>query len=82
MQNIKFIINKKNQNDLSKINNKNFNYNQPIKNIFSNTEQFLINKGRNTDTKKKKNINLIMNSLFTDFKKNNNRIKIIETDNK
>ena len=73
---------KKNQNDLSKINNKNFNYNKTIKNIFSNTEKFLINKGRNTDTKKKKNINLIMNSLFTDFKKNNNRIKIIETDNK
>ena len=73
---------KKNQNDLSKINNKNFNYNKTIKNIFSNTENFLINKGRNTDTKKKKNINLIMNSLFTDFKKNNNRIKIIETDNK
>ena len=73
---------KKNQNDLSKINNKNFHYNKTIKNIFSNTEKFLINKGRNTDTKKKKNINLIMNSLFTDFKKNNNRIKIIETDNK
>ena len=73
---------KKNQNDLSKINNKNFNYNKTIKNIFSNTEKFLINKGRNTDTKKKKNINLIMNTLFTDFKKNNNRIKIIETDNK
>ena len=73
---------KKNQNDLSKINNKNFNYNKTIKNIFSNTEKFLINKGRNTDTKKKKNINLIMNSLFTDFKKINNRIKIIETDNK
>ena len=73
---------KKNQNDLSKINNKNFNYNKTIKNIFSNTEKFLINKGRNTDTKKKKNINLIMNSLFTDFKKNNNRIQIIKTDNK
>ena len=73
---------KKNQNDLSKINNKNFHYNKTIKNIFSNTEKFLINKGRNTDTKKKKNINLIMNSLFTDFKKNNNRIQIIKTDNK
>ena len=73
---------KKNQNDLSKKNNKNFNYNKTIKNIFSNTEKFLINKGRNTDTKKKKNINLIMNSLFTDFKKNNNRIQIIKTDNK
>ena len=73
---------KKNQNDLSKINNKNFNYNKTIKNIFSNTEKFLINKGRNTDTKKKKNINLIMNSLFTDFKKNNNRIQIIKTDDK
>ena len=73
---------KKNKCDLSKINNDNFNYNKTIKNIFSNTEKFLIkNRGRNTDSKKKKNIKLVMNSLFTDYKMDN-RIKIIKNENK
>ena len=73
---------KKNKCNLSKINNDNFNYNKTIKSIFSNTEKFLIkNRGRNTDTKKAKNIKLVMNSIFTDYKINN-RIKIFKNKDK
>ena len=62
---------KKNKCNLSKINNDNFNYNKTIKSIFSNTEKFLIkNRGRNTDTKKAKNIKLVMNyNLNNSFNK-------------
>ena len=73
---------KKNKCNLSKINNDNFNYNKTIKSIFSNTEKFLIkNRGRNTDTKKSKNLKLVMNSIFTDYKMNN-RIKIFKNEDK
>ena len=73
---------KKNKCNLSKINNDNFNYNKTIKSIFSNTEKFLIkNRGRNTDTKKAKNLKLVMNSIFTDYKMNN-RIKIFKNEDK
>ena len=73
---------KKNKCNLSKINNDNFNYNKTIKSIFSNTEKFLIkNRGRNTDTKKAKNIKLVMNSIFTDYKINN-KIKIFKNKDK
>lgn len=73
---------KKNKCNLCKINNDNFNYNKTIKSIFSNTEKFLIkNRGRNTDTKKAKNLKLVMNSIFTDYKMNN-RIKIFKNEDK
>ena len=73
---------KKNKCNLCKINNDNFNYNKTIKSIFSNTEKFLIkNRGRNTDTKKSKNLKLVMNSIFTDYKMNN-RIKIFKNEDK
>ena len=73
---------KNNKCNLCKINNDNFNYNKTIKSIFSNTEKFLKkNRGRNTDTKKSKNLKLVMNSIFTDYKMNN-RIKIFKNEDK
>ena len=73
---------KKNKYNLSKINKDNFNYNKTIKSIFSNTEKCLIkNRGRNTNTKKPKNIKLVMNSIFTDYKINN-KIKIFKNEDK